>query len=80
MQSGDVQSLIAEEHQNSRGTDGIDGDIAAAAPGHGFAQRALADLPGDALSDGQRSGEPQQGAGSAELETGREQGRAEGGV
>ncbi|MGD0241730.1 MAG: hypothetical protein ABSB59_15575 [Streptosporangiaceae bacterium] len=46
MQPGDVQSLVAEEDEHGGGTDGVDGHVAAAAPGQGLAQGTLAGLAG----------------------------------
>jgi hypothetical protein len=46
VQPGDVQALVTDEDQDGRGPDGVDGDIAASAPGQSFPERALACLAG----------------------------------
>jgi signal peptidase I len=53
VEPGDVESLVADEDEGGSGSDGVDGHVAAAAAGHGFPQRALARLAGQALGHGQ---------------------------
>jgi hypothetical protein len=53
MQPTDIQTLISDENQDRPGTDRVDHHMAVAAPGHGFTQRALANLAGHSLRERQ---------------------------
>jgi hypothetical protein len=56
MQAADVQALIADEHQNRSRADRVDHHMSVAAPGGSFAQCAVANLAGHALSQRQPGG------------------------
>jgi hypothetical protein len=58
VQPGGVQPFVADDDQDRPGADRVNGHAPAAAPRHCLAQRAVADLVGHALREGQpRSGQ-----------------------